>query len=274
MDPTSLLEYVAMRPIVVHVSRHHVLRTKYTGHSTGRSIYFVRSTWPVAVTPRLGAGTHVPSIPHERAPPVTQTTTAPATTSVASTRSGLRSLYLIRIAFSVIWVALVFATSHSLKSGDAPSLVAAVLLVAYPLWDAIATVLELRTTGSRTSLDRVRVANVVLSSVAAAAMLIAVFSTIRATLVVFGAWALISGAIQLALAIRRRRSVGAQWPMMLSGGISVLAGINFAATSRSASSGLSSVAGYSAFGAFWFLVAVLALRRSRAIDPSAPDLRS
>lgn len=75
---------------------------------------------------------------------------------------------------------------------------------------------------------------------------------------------LVTGAVQLTLAIRRRRSVGAQWPMMLSGGISVLAGINFAATSGSASSGLAHVAGYSAFGAFWFLVAVFALRTRRA----------
>jgi hypothetical protein len=201
---------------------------------------------------------------------VTQTTATPAALSVASTRSGLRSLYLIRIAFSVGWVALIFATCHSLKSADAPSAIAALLLVAYPLWDAIATVLELRITGSGGSLDRVRIVNVALSAVAAIAMIIAVFSTIKATLIVFGAWALVSGAIQLTLAIKRRRTVGAQWPMMLSGGISVLAGINFAATSGSASSGLSNVAGYSAFGAFWFLLAVLALRRSRTTDVAVP----
>ncbi len=54
--------------------------------------------------------------------------------------------------------------------------------------------------------------------------------------------------------------------MMVSGGLSIVAGIIFAATSGSASSGLSSVAAYSAFGAFWFLVAVVALRRSRNPD--------
>jgi uncharacterized membrane protein HdeD (DUF308 family) len=119
------------------------------------------------------------------------------------------------------------------------------------------------------SLDRVRVINAVLGIVAAIAMSIAVLSTIKAVLIVFGVWALVSGAIQLTLAIRRRRAVGAQWPMMLSGGISVLAGIQFAATSGSSSASLSLVAGYSAFGAFWFLLAVVALRRPRttvAID--------
>jgi Short repeat of unknown function (DUF308) len=134
------------------------------------------------------------------------------------------------------------------------------------LWDAFATVLELRLTGNSHALDRVRLGNVALSVAAAAAMLIAVFSTIKATLIVFGAWALLSGAVQLTLAIRRRRSVGAQWPMMLSGGIPILAGINFVATSGSGSAGLLKVAGYSAFGAFWFLVAVVALRRSRTAD--------
>ena len=194
---------------------------------------------------------------------MTQTTTAPSATSVDSTRSGLRRLYLIRVAFSISWVVLVFATCRSLTSGDAPTAVAATLLVAYPLWDAIATVLELRLTGNGGARDRVRVGNVALSVAAAGAMAIAVFSTIKVTLIVFGVWALVSGAIQLTLAIRRRPTVGAQWPMMISGSLSILAGIYIAATSGSASSGLSSIAGYSAFGAFWFLAAVVALGRSR-----------
>ncbi|MCC4313789.1 hypothetical protein [Streptomyces malaysiensis] len=43
-----------------------------------------------------------------------------------------------------------------------------------------------------------------------------------------------------------------------------LAGAAVAATSASATSSLSIVAGYSAFGAFWFLVSVIALSiRSR-----------
>ncbi|UGQ14547.1 hypothetical protein LO772_13730 [Yinghuangia sp. ASG 101] len=77
----------------------------------------------------------------------------------------------------------------------------------------------------------------------------------------FGVWALLSGAIQLGVAIRRRRAVGAQWPMVVSGGLSVLAGAAFAAMSASDDSGLSGIAGYSAFGAFWFLVSAVALTR-------------
>jgi hypothetical protein len=194
---------------------------------------------------------------------MTQTAVKPATT--VSTSSGLRSLYLIRVAFSLIWVALIFTTSASLKSKDAPTVLAAVLLVSYPLWDAVATLLERRLAGSG-STSRISAVNVALGLAATIGMIVAVFSTIGTTLLAFGAWALVSGAIQLVTAIRRQRTVGAQWPMIISGGLSVLAGASFAAMSGSASSGLSTIAGYSAFGAFWFLVSavILGLRARRA----------
>ncbi|MEU5029291.1 DUF308 domain-containing protein [Streptomyces milbemycinicus] len=186
-----------------------------------------------------------------------------STTTTTTTPSGLRSLYLIRVAFSLIWVALVATTSASLVSTDRPTVIAAVLLVIYPLWDVIATLLERRMAGTG-STDRVGTTNVALGLATAAGMIIAVFSTIGTALLVFGIWALLAGAIQLAVAIRRRRTVGAQWPMVISGGLSVLAGASFAAMSASATSSLSTVAGYSAFGAFWFLVSVIALSiRSR-----------
>jgi uncharacterized membrane protein HdeD (DUF308 family) len=194
---------------------------------------------------------------------MTQTAVNPATT--VSTPSGLRSLYLIRVAFSLIWVVLVFTTSASLKSNDAPTALAAVLLVIYPLWDAAATLLERRLAGTG-STSRISAVNVALGLAATIGMIVAVFATIGTTLLAFGAWALVSGAIQLVTAIRRQRAVGAQWPMIISGGLSVLAGASFAAMSGSASSGLSTIAGYSAFGAFWFLVAavILGLRARRA----------
>ncbi|MFB7574788.1 DUF308 domain-containing protein [Streptomyces sp. NPDC056165] len=194
---------------------------------------------------------------------MTQTTVTSSTTTTTTTPSGLRSLYLIRVAFSLIWVALVVTTSASLVSTDRPTVIAAVLLVIYPLWDVIATLLERRMAGTG-STDRVGTTNVALGLATAAGMIIAVFSTIGTALLVFGIWALLSGAIQLVVAIRRRRTVGAQWPMVISGGLSVLAGASFAAMSASATSSLSTVAGYSAFGAFWFLVSVIALSiRSR-----------
>ncbi|MFG2306808.1 DUF308 domain-containing protein [Actinacidiphila glaucinigra] len=165
--------------------------------------------------------------------------------------------------FSLIWVALVFTTSASLVSTDRPTVSAAVLLVVYPLWDAIATLLERRLAGAG-SANRVSTVNMALGLATTAGMIIAVLSTVGTALLVFGVWALLSGAIQLVVAVRRRRTVGAQWPMVISGGQSVLAGAAIAAGSTSATSGLSTVAGYSAFGAFWFLVSVIALSgRSR-----------
>ncbi|MFF4693688.1 DUF308 domain-containing protein [Streptomyces sp. NPDC001307] len=194
---------------------------------------------------------------------MTQTTVTSRTTTTTTTSSGLRSLYLIRVAFSLIWVALIVTTSASLVSTDRPTVIAAVLLVVYPLWDVIATLLERRMAGSG-STDRFGTTNMAVGLATAAGMITAVFSTIGTTLLVFGVWALLSGAIQLVVAIRRRHTVGAQWPMIVSGGLSVLAGASFAAMSASATSSLSAVAGYSAFGAFWFLVSVAALSiRSR-----------
>lgn len=190
---------------------------------------------------------------------MTQTTvTSTTSATAATTSSGLRSLHLIRVAFSLIWVALVFTTSATLVSADEPTMIAAVLLVVYPLWDAVATLIERRLAGTG-STNGVSTVNIGLGLATTAGMIVAVFSTIGTALLVFGVWALLSGAIQLVVAIRRRRTVGAQWPMAVSGGQSVLAGAVIAATSASAASNLSTVAGYSAFGAFWFLVSVVAL---------------
>lgn len=179
-------------------------------------------------------------------------------TPTTSTPSGLRPLYLIRVVFSLIWVTLVFTTSASLKSPDTPTVIAAALLVIYPLWDVIATLLERRLAGNG-STSRIGTINMALGLAATIGMIIAVFSTIGHALLVFGVWAFLSGAIQLVTAIRRQRTVGAQWPMIISGGLSVIAGVAFASMSGSATSGLSTLAGYSAFGAFWFLVSAIAL---------------
>ncbi|MDQ1550410.1 MAG: hypothetical protein QOD27_2068, partial [Microbacteriaceae bacterium] len=64
------------------------------------------------------------------------------------------------------------------------------------------------------------------------------------------------------LAIRRRRSLGGQWPMIVSGGLSVVAGISFVVMAGSPTTGLTTLAGYSAFGAFWYLVTTIWLTRS------------
>jgi uncharacterized membrane protein HdeD (DUF308 family) len=190
---------------------------------------------------------------------MTQTVQAPPTT----VPSRLRTLYVIRIVFSAIWVLLVLTTSASITASDKPTAIAAVLLIIYPLWDAVATFVERRMAGAGTT-NRIGLVNIALGLVATIAMIFAVFNTVGTALLVFGIWALISGAIQLTVAIRRRHTIGAQWPMIVSGAISVVAGAAFASMSTHGSTGLAGIAGYSAFGAFWFLVSVIALSiRSR-----------
>lgn len=193
----------------------------------------------------------------------TPTTSDPTSDPTPVSLTALRSLHLLRAVVSTVWVVLVLTTSASLVSADVPTPVAAVLLVVYPVWDVVATLLERRGAGADAT-GGVRTANVVLGLLTGVAMVVAVRDSVGTALLVFGVWALVSGAIQLTVALRRRRTVGAQWPMVLSGGLSVLAGAFTAATSASATSGLSSIAGYSAVGAVWFLLSVLALSlRSR-----------
>jgi uncharacterized membrane protein HdeD (DUF308 family) len=81
-------------------------------------------------------------------------------------------------------------------------------------------------------------------------------------LIVFGAWASLSGAVQLYLGLRRRKPIGGQWPMIISGGLSVLVGISFIVTASAPKTSLTTLAGYSAFGAFWYLVGALLLIRA------------
>jgi uncharacterized membrane protein HdeD (DUF308 family) len=93
-------------------------------------------------------------------------------------------------------------------------------------------------------------------------VLIAIGSGLTPALIVFGVWASLSGAVQLYLGLRRRRPIGGQWPMIISGGLSVLAGISFIVTSGAPKTSLTTLAGYSAFGAFWYLVGALLLIRA------------
>lgn len=199
----------------------------------------------------------------------TATTTAASAPDTSTRPSGLRSLHLIRAAVSFAWAALVLTTSSSLVATDQVSAAAAVLLVGYPLWDVAATLLERRLAGAGSGpTHRFGTVTIAVGLAAAVAMLIAALGTVGDALLVFGVWALASGALQLVVAIRRRRTVGAQWTMLISGGLSVLAGASFAAMSASETSGLSSLAGYAAFGGFWFLVSAIALTRHGRSGPA------
>ncbi len=185
------------------------------------------------------------------------TTTERATSSVAS---SLRRLYFLRFGFAVLWAIALAVTAATL-----PTLAATVvvLLVLYPVVDLAAAVWDHRSSRDTRPAPAL-VVNMALSLLAAIGLGIAAVSGAPAVLVVWGAWAITAGAVQLALAVARRR-MGGQWPMILSGGISVLAGAGFVSQGLNGGTGLTSLAGYAVLGGVFFLVSALRLRRAASL---------
>ncbi|MGW5302911.1 hypothetical protein ACWERF_03175 [Streptomyces griseoluteus] len=182
---------------------------------------------------------------------------ATATPVPAKDDSGsLRRLYFLRFAFATVWAVLVFASARSLNP------LSATLLVIYPLFDVACAVLDIRSAKANHGPVRGLYANVALSALTTAALVAAVTSGLPAVLRVWGAWAITAGAVQLIVgALRRRRGMAGQWPMILSGAISTFAGASFAAQAAKANASLGALAGYAFLGGVFFLVSALRLRR-------------
>ncbi len=170
----------------------------------------------------------------------------------------LKGYYFTRFAVSAAWVALAFTAG---KSNPA---LAAAMLVAYPLWDALANYADARRTGGLGP-NRTQLLNFVVSLLTAAAVAIALGKSMNAVLAVFGVWAVFAGFLQLATALRRWKTAGAQWAMVLSGAQSALAGVFFVKMAGGpAPVGITDIAPYAAFGAFYFLVSAVWLAVSDA----------
>ena len=176
------------------------------------------------------------------------------------TARALRQLYFIRAAFSIVWVTLVALLANT------NSMVAMALLIIYPAWDVIGTVLDMRANGRGSSLLPQYI-NAGISILTTIAVGLALRKGVPEALIVFGIWAMLTGLIQLVLGINRRKLLGGQWPMILSGGQSVLGGISFIALAHDPTMGISSLAGYSAFGAFYYLLS--AFRLSKTVNKAA-----
>jgi uncharacterized membrane protein HdeD (DUF308 family) len=170
------------------------------------------------------------------------------------TAPALRTLYFVRAVFSLVWVSLVFLFAKS-----SPTLTAALLLL-YPAWDVLATFGDIQANRGAGSLLPQYV-NIAVGTATTVAVGLALRMGIPAVLIVYGVWAGLTGLIQLVLGLRRRHQLGGQWPMILSGGQSVLAGISFVVTAHDPTKGIMNLAGYSAFGAFYFLLAAFRLRK-------------
>ncbi|WP_046576665.1 hypothetical protein [Spirosoma radiotolerans] len=173
----------------------------------------------------------------------------------AQTAKSLRKLYFLRAAFSIVWVILVLALAKT-NIG-----IANALFIIYPAWDALATFFDIRA-NPPTANKMPQYVNIAISITTTVAVIIALQKGIPEALIVFGAWAFLTGLIQLILGLRRRKQLGAQWPMIISGGQSMLAGVSFVVMAHAPNQGITTLAGYAAFGAFYFLLSAFRLTKT------------
>jgi uncharacterized membrane protein HdeD (DUF308 family) len=170
----------------------------------------------------------------------------------------------MRFVFSIAWVALAFSVAKNVP------VLAAVMLVAYPAWDAVANFLDAQRNGGLVA-NKTQLLNFIVSALTAVAVAVALGRGMSTVLVVFGIWAGFAGVFQLATAIRRWKSYGAQWAMILSGAQSALAGFLFVKMAGAGTPvGITTVAPYAAFGALYFLIAALWLTVSDARRRAQP----
>ncbi|MCK1621060.1 DUF308 domain-containing protein [Bradyrhizobium sp. 159] len=166
---------------------------------------------------------------------------------------NLSGYYLARAIVAAAWAAAAVAI------GGANTVAAALLLVSYPAWDAFATWFDARNSGGLRA-NQTQALNVAVSLVAALAVAVGLQLSMHVVLAVFGIWATAAGLAQLVTGVRRWRTFGAQWAMILSGAQSMLAGVFFVAQSSLAKvPTILDVAPYAAFGAFYFLVSAALL---------------
>lgn len=170
---------------------------------------------------------------------------------LAQADGWLGSYYLTRAGASVCWVAAALTVGRSLPA------VGMVLLIVYPAWDAVANLADARRNGGLQR-NPTQAANAAISGLATLAVAIAITLSMSAALSVIGIWASLAGLLQLATGVRRWKSHGAQWAMILSGAQSTLAGVIFIKRAFSPKIfAASDIAPYVAFGALYFLVSAV-----------------
>jgi uncharacterized membrane protein HdeD (DUF308 family) len=179
------------------------------------------------------------------------------TASTSNTAGHLRRLYFVRFVFAAAWAGTFAAIGSKIDAGSVT------LLILYPAFDVAAAVFDARSTR-----DRALYANIAISTAAAIGLAVAAPGDTSAALRTWGAWAIVAGLVQLFVALRRRRALGGQWAMILSGGISVIAGAVFLGQAGSATS-MKSLAGYAALGGIFFLISAVRLLRRGGQDKLA-----
>ncbi len=170
----------------------------------------------------------------------------------------LRRLYFTRALFQVLWAGSVIA------SVVAEPAIAGVLLIVYPLWDIACTVFDLKTSALDGSARTSQIINAVLGTAAAIGIAITAFGEPAYTVEIFGAWAFGAGLLQLVSGLIRRKQLGGQWAMILSGLQSMAAGAAFGLGSLQGKFHTKDLGGYAIFGAIYFLIGGILLSRKLA----------
>jgi hypothetical protein len=170
------------------------------------------------------------------------------TTQTLQAGRSLRNLYFIRTAVQVLWAIAVIGTAAQNPSA------AATLLILYPLWDVACTLYDLKTSAGSGSATTQYV-NAAVGTLAAIGIGLTGYSQPQYAVAIFGGWALLAGLLQLAVGIIRRRNVGGQWAMILSGVQSTAAGVAFTLGGLGNKVHIKDLGGYAVFGALYFLIA-------------------
>ena len=167
---------------------------------------------------------------------------------------SLRNLYFTRTTVQLLWAGVVIATAAS-----SPAL-AAGLLILYPLWDVACTVYDLRSS-TRSGPPTAQYVNVILGSLAAIGISVTAFKSPQQAVVTFGVWAFAAGLAQLAVGNSRRKQLGGQWAMILSGIQSAAAGAAFILGGLHDKTHIKDLGGYAIFGGIYFLIAGFLMHR-------------
>ena len=182
-------------------------------------------------------------------------TSAALSYEAVQTAKSLRKLYFARATFSIVWIALVTAFA----SKDAAA--ARVLFIIYPVWDVLATLFDIKSNPPYIN-KTPQYINIAIGIITAIAVAIVLQEGIAQALVVFSTWAILTGLIQLILGLNRRKQLEGQWPMIISGAQSMLAGVSIFLKAQTPGTGVNTLAGYAAFGAFYFLLAGFRLNKT------------
>jgi uncharacterized membrane protein HdeD (DUF308 family) len=175
----------------------------------------------------------------------------------SETTGSLDKLYFVRTIFQVLWAGSVITTARTQPA------IAAALLIVYPLWDVACTLYDLRTSALDGNTRKSQTLNAVLGVAAGIGIALTTFSQPIYAIGIFGAWALGAGLLQFIAGVVRRRQMGGQWAMILSGLQSTAAGVALGLGGLHGTVHAANLGGYAIFGALYFLIGGILLNRRR-----------